>query len=125
MIPYLLKLSICNLVFGFGILGIKEGGIMKISKFIYLSMVLMVPVLGQIGCMDNSKHTDISDGYDYKTLHYVQCNCPCHKYRHLHRKGKCFKCRHYVKLDDVAQNIPLRTASRNPFISQVYPYLLY
>ncbi len=56
-------------------------------------------ILGDIGCMDNSKHVKTKDGYDYKTLHYVECSCPCRKQRHLLRKGKCFKCRHYVKHD--------------------------
>jgi len=46
-----------------------------------------------IGCMDNSYHT--KQKIDYKTYHYVQCNCPCHKYASSFVRGKCPKCGHY------------------------------
>ncbi|MFC1842541.1 hypothetical protein ACFLYU_02695 [Candidatus Dependentiae bacterium] len=48
---------------------------------------------GAIGCMDNSYHTKRKN--DHKEYHYVQCNCPCHKYRSSFVRGKCPKCGHY------------------------------
>lgn len=70
------------------------------NKSIVFSLSITIIALdASIGCMDTSKHADTSGGYDYKTLHYVECSCPCCKMRHLNRKGKCFKCGHYIKPD--------------------------
>ncbi|MBY0109501.1 MAG: hypothetical protein K2X90_00070 [Candidatus Babeliaceae bacterium] len=71
----------------------------NLKKILILSAYFIQSLYGSVGCMENSKHAQTKDGYDYKTLHYVECSCPCQKQRHLIRKGKCFKCRHYVKLD--------------------------
>ncbi len=68
------------------------------KKILFFTTFLASLSLGaKVGCMDKSKHGNICDGYDYKTLHYVHCTCPCDKYRHMSRKNKCFKCRHYMK----------------------------
>lgn len=75
---------------------------MKRIKIYSIALLFFGNVAAQIGCMDNSKHTYTKDGYDYKTLHPVACSCPCQTQRHLARKGKCFKCRHYFKDDAVA-----------------------
>ena len=96
----------------------------KFINFFFLSLCIIGQVMACIGCMDTSKHTKIKDGYDYKTLHYVECSCPCHKYRHLMRKGKCFKCRHYVKPDAVV--FDMRFLYENPsntfFGTRIMPY---
>jgi hypothetical protein len=55
--------------------------------------------------MDNSYHAyACNDGelckyrmHDHKTLHYVECACPCNEYIVLARKGKCPGCMHYHK----------------------------
>lgn len=66
------------------------------KKFlILLGFLFAVPVQAQLGCMDKSQHGDIRDGYDYKTLHYVSCPCPCERYPRLDRRGQCMKCGHY------------------------------
>lgn len=53
-------------------------------------------IISTIGCMEKGRHGKTHDGYDYKTLHYVACSCPCKKYRHMARKNKCAKCGHYT-----------------------------
>ncbi len=69
------------------------------KNIVFTFSTIVIALDASIGCMDTSKHTNTNDGYDYKTLHYVACSCPCYKERHLNRKGKCFKCSHYVKQD--------------------------
>jgi len=50
-------------------------------------------------CLDNSKHTKLSDGYDYKRYIPVKnCYCPCQEYPILFARGKCTKCGHYRAL---------------------------
>jgi len=68
---------------------------MKKTIFILLIVALthtnsMQPA---IGCMDKSYH--VKKKYDYKVYHYVQCNCPCHKYVHSFDRGICPQCGHY------------------------------
>jgi hypothetical protein len=94
------------------------------KKIFFLSVCIIGQALADVGCMDNSKHVkDMKNGYDYKTLHYVECSCPCQKQRHLIRKGKCFKCRHYIKLDAVAfdMNFLYETYTDSIF-GKVFPY---
>ena len=57
-------------------------------------IMLAASVSARVGCMDNSKHTDTRDGYDYKNYHYVSCTCQCERYRWLER-GRCLRCNHY------------------------------
>lgn len=47
------------------------------------------------GCMDNSKHADLCDGWDYKDYYYVYCNCPCDRYPHTFDRDRCTQCLHY------------------------------
>jgi len=47
----------------------------------------------EIGCMDKSHHT--KELFDAKVYHYVQCNCPCWKYKKVGRRNKCIQCGHY------------------------------
>lgn len=66
------------------------------KKFFFTILILKnFYLLGAIGCMDNSKHTYIGDGYDYKNYYFVRCNCPCERYQQLPERGKCMKCSHY------------------------------
>ncbi|MCL4361018.1 hypothetical protein M1446_01520 [Candidatus Dependentiae bacterium] len=48
----------------------------------------------KIGCMDKSYHLDRSNGFDYKTYHYVKCSCPCNKYPKTD-DYRCIQCRHF------------------------------
>lgn len=94
------------------------------KKTIYIFLALMVLTSGsglrtEVGCMDISKHKDTSDGYDYKKLHYVQCNCPCSRYKHLAKRGKCIKCGHYHGTKPLAadnHNGSLHTSSLATFL---------
>jgi hypothetical protein len=97
---------------------------MKNLKILLLFMLLTTgTILGDVGCMDTSKHTKIKDGYDYKTLHPVECSCPCRKQRHLLRKGKCFKCGHYIKHDTQAYDMSfLYDTPSDSIFGKVMPY---
>ncbi len=93
-------------------------------RYIVITVCLLVVVIcilkADIGCMDTSKHLDTHDGYDYKTLHYVSCSCPCHKMRHLNRKGKCFMCGHYLKPNTQIYDMSfLRTKAVNNLFSSI------
>ncbi len=47
-------------------------------------------------CMDNSKHGDTCDGYDYKKYYYVgDCDCPCERYAHSYKRNRCERCLHF------------------------------
>ncbi|CDK31061.1 hypothetical protein [Candidatus Babela massiliensis] len=52
-------------------------------------------IISNEDCLDNSKHTNTCDGYDYKDYHKVKCYCPCDRYPQLFERGKCTKCGHY------------------------------
>lgn len=67
---------------------------MKILNiFSLISLCWFVPTHPEIGCMDNSYHTQ--QAYDHKTYHYVACDCPCKQYKHYYYKGyRCTKCEH-------------------------------
>jgi len=46
------------------------------------------------GCLDNSWH--LTQMFDHKEYHYVDCNCPCEKrYAISAHRGQCSKCGHY------------------------------
>ena len=68
---------------------IKRKTILFISSILFSTNSLF----GTIGCMDNSYH--IKQKFDHKRYHYVQCNCPCHKYINSFVKGVCPQCGHY------------------------------
>ena len=53
--------------------------------------------------------------HDYHELKYVQCNCPCKKYKRLPR-GLCSYCGHYRYIDDmviVASKVEKIKAQKN------------
>lgn len=68
-----------------------------------LLQAAVVNMHAEIGCMDDSKHRDIRDGYDYKTLHYVNCSCACRDHKNLNKKARCSKCLHYHHPADIYQ----------------------
>jgi hypothetical protein len=70
---------------------------------VILGILAMATLRAQIGCMDTSKHRDTSDGYDYKKLHYVACACPCQANKTLNKKGRCNRCLHFHKPQDIYQ----------------------
>ncbi len=67
------------------------------KKIIALTIILLkiLTARAEFGCMDNSKHTCIADGYDYKKYHYVCCTCPCDRYAHSFDRGRCEICLHF------------------------------
>lgn len=71
-----------------------------IKKFILNCLILNnIALLANRDCLDNSKHTDIFCGYDYKRYIPVKnCYCPCQRYPILFARGKCTKCGHYRAL---------------------------
>jgi hypothetical protein len=76
---------------------------MIIKSFTYVIVlgsvvfVLHKPLSATIGCMDDSQYGYTERGYDYKTLHYVSCSCPCSSYKNLNQHGRCLQCGHYHK----------------------------
>jgi hypothetical protein len=67
-----------------------------------LSICLPNMLYSAIGCMDNSKYTNRSDGYDYKTYHHVGCACRCQRYAHSYERGMCTHCGHFRVPEQVA-----------------------
>ena len=41
--------------------------------FITLCTIKTNKIYSQVGCMDNSKHTNLKLGYDYKVPYFVKC----------------------------------------------------
>jgi len=70
----------------------------KLIFFISITFLNTGALFGAIGCMDNSFHTKVK--FDHKQYHYVQCNCPCHKYINSFVKGECPECGHYHDPED-------------------------
>lgn len=65
---------------------------MILQRGVVITLLLLnVPLQSAIGCMDNSKH--LTERFDTKAYHYVQCNCPCVKT--IIVRNRCLKCQHY------------------------------
>lgn len=58
-------------------------------------------LMAELGCMDYSKHTYTADGYDYKKFYFTRCNCPCWRYFHSFKRGRCERCGHYRAPGDI------------------------
>lgn len=56
-----------------------------------MDLVATGTLKAKVGCMDDSKY--LSEKFDTKELHYVQCNCPCKTIVQPH--NQCLFCRHY------------------------------
>lgn len=73
--------------------------IQKLTRYAFYALCILAStgstVKAATGCMDNSYHGCMDEGYDYKTLHYVSCSCPCNRYERLNRRGQCTQCLHY------------------------------
>lgn len=67
----------------------------KTIIFSLLIISLWSSVHPEIGCIDNSQYTDISCGYDYKKYYLACCNCPCDRYAHSYKRGRCERCLHF------------------------------
>ncbi len=63
------------------------------SVFFTFTLCGTATLIGQIGCMDKSKH--LNEKYDYKTYHYVHCTCDCQRYAQSSDRGLCSECGHY------------------------------
>jgi hypothetical protein len=85
---------------------------MKLLLFIIV-LISMVPLHGTIGCRDSSNHMNGLSS-DHKTLHLVQCNCPCGSdtFHQIipSKKNRCFQCQHYHFAQDCD---PLNTPQTN------------
>ena len=69
--------------------------IKKISVLFIISL-FSIYLLPSIGCIDNSLHLqDFPNKPDYKTYHFVKCDCPCIEHRLIEKRGKCMRCGHY------------------------------
>ena len=62
-------------------------------------LLLSYRVFSRIGCMDNSFHLNKSP--DFKTYHYVNCDCPCEQNIILEDRAKCLRCQHYHNPKDL------------------------
>lgn len=66
-----------------------------INKYSLLCIItlLSTSIYAAPGCMDNSYH--LTQKFDNKEYHYVQCNCPCEKeYKIMPARAQCAKCLH-------------------------------
>lgn len=67
---------------------------MNIKSVVFIVSTLSMPLLrAEVGCMDNSHH--MKKTVDYKTYHYVHCNCDCKHHQKSSDRGICSKCGHY------------------------------
>lgn len=95
--------------------------------FLLLSQYSPQIMHAAVGCMSTS--TPLTEPYDSKQLHYVQCNCPCGssgRYEILSRRGLCRECGHYHALKRIqilstskaalATFLARRPVSNNPFV---------
>lgn len=68
-----------------------------------IALLLMAPFSldAKSCCLDKSYHAykcTIEHGCcprDYKTLHPVDCACPCDQYPQIEEFGRCMKCKHF------------------------------
>jgi len=67
----------------------------KVIYSIFFMIFSFTTIFPQIGCIDNSKHLDTSDGCDDKRYHYVYCTCNCERYLRTYNRGRCEQCWHY------------------------------
>jgi hypothetical protein len=72
------------------------------KQALLLTLLFPYQLYSAVGCMDNSKHTNRSEGYDYKTYHYVACACRCERYEQLFDRGACAHCGHFRVPEPVA-----------------------
>ena len=67
-----------------------------LKKLILILLFFNIKTLfSAIGCMDNSKHANISDGFDYHNYDFVACNCECKKQQYNFDRSQCKRCGHY------------------------------
>ncbi|MCL5875600.1 MAG: hypothetical protein M1114_03950 [Candidatus Dependentiae bacterium] len=71
---------------------------------LFCTLIFTKELYSAIGCMDKSYHGyKILDSncephpIDYKTLYYVECDCPCERYPWDPKYMRCVRCRHYGK----------------------------
>lgn len=79
--------------------------IQKIITQACLILCIVSPALeATIGCMSKGYHAHRRQRldspckpFDQKELRYVQCDCPCERYRYDVRQGRCVNCWHFRK----------------------------
>lgn len=64
---------------------------MRLFFFMAFLFAACASLDAKVGCMDNSYH--LSEPFDNKDYHYVECNCPCKT--QLDERNMCVECRHY------------------------------
>jgi len=96
------------------------------KMFIYLILLFLAiasfKLSAEIGCMSTS--LNLESHYDYKTYHYVQCDCPCgssSRYAILKNRGVCRECSHSRELKpirlikgSISKDMPM--PSHNPIV---------
>ena len=73
----------------------QKNNIFLILFIFFATIFLIKSINSAIGCCDNSYHTNHTQAYDYKTLHYVKCSCHCEQYPLIEKLGQCARCGHY------------------------------
>lgn len=72
---------------------------MKMKKLCAFALMVLISSMAYASKSCMSYHS--CDGkHDYHTLKYVQCNCPCKRYKRLPH-GQCSYCGHYRYIDDM------------------------
>jgi len=73
-----------------------------IYLIVFFLSIASLKLSAKVGCM--SKTLNLESSYDYKTYHYVQCNCPCgssSRYAILRNRGICKECGHFHELKPI------------------------
>ena len=68
------------------------------KKLLLLCLFLSIgKISSEVRCLDNSYHA-APGKIDYKTLHHVNCACPCKNYKKVN--SKCVNCGHYINMEE-------------------------
>lgn len=100
-------------------------------KKMILGIFIARLLYAEIGCMDKSFHavycykkeTCCCHPYDPKVLYNVFCSCPCDRYPHDPKYGRCMMCRHYRIPINTFANYRIKEDTFEEYIDRVGAYL--
>ena len=74
------------------------------KKIILFCMLLNIPAIASVNCLDNSSH--LAEDIDYHEIHPVACDCPCT----VVKGNKCIQCCHLQNASTYVVVIPTKVA---------------
>lgn len=106
-------------------------GEVGVKKSIISALLLTRMLSAEIGCMDKSFHavycykkeTCCCHPSDPKKLYYVYCSCPCDRYPHDPKYGRCMMCRHYRNPINTFANYLIKYDNFDDYLERVGFYL--